>query len=245
VSRSIDVLVEAWDEELYDESADLAQVLRGALRDDYAGAADAEMEDALDAVLDAMSPAEAFSFRNALRQIERGASRALANPMVSQALKTALPLGAGALGTVIGGPVGTALGSKLGAVAANALPGAAAGRPTTPSATGGGSPVAGGSAAAAQGMVLTQQPDVLQALLSLAMGKHGQKTVNGVPVADIMNMLSSVFGQAAADADVLMYLDAADDGEAEDVPADALPDDRSLYAALLDADNYELSEGLS
>jgi len=108
--------------------------------------------------------------------------------------------------------------------------------------------VAGGSAAAAQGLVLSQRPDVLQALLSLAMGQQGQKSVNGVPVAGVMNMLSSVFGQAAADADELLYLD-GEDGESADsedlVGITALPSDRTLYTALLDADNYELSEALS
>jgi hypothetical protein len=96
-------------------------------------------------------------------------------------------------------------------------------------------PVAGGSAAAAQGLVLTQRPEVLQALLALAMGQHGKRQVDGIPVPAIMNMLSSVFGQAAADADELTYLAPDDDGEGESVAA---PHDRSLYTALLDADEF-------
>lgn len=43
----------------------------------------------------------------------------------------------------------------------------------------------------------------------LAMGEHGRKSVNRVPVAALMSMLSSVCGKAAADADELMYLDYA------------------------------------
>jgi hypothetical protein len=107
-------------------------------------------------------------------------------------------------------------------------------------------PVAGGSAAAAQGLVLTQQPDVLKGLLALAMGQQGKKSVNGVPVPAIMSMLSSVFGQAAADADELMYLD--EEGSSAD--GEALPDDsetssgRSLYTTLMDVENYELGEAV-
>jgi hypothetical protein len=92
-------------------------------------------------------------------------------------------------------------------------------------------------------LVLTQHPDVLKGLLALAMGEHGRKTVNGVPVAALMGMLSSVFGKAAAEADELMYLDTHAD--AEDVGAASwLGDDESLYTALVDADNAELAEAV-
>jgi hypothetical protein len=269
VSASIDDLSTYWDEDLdwSEESGDLAQVLRGALSEDYSDAGDEEMGEALDAILDVMSPAESFGFTSALRQIQQGAGQVLSNPMVNQFARTALPVGAGMLGTVIGGPVGTAVGSKLGAVAANALPGRRPVIPTASPAATGGLPamaapgavapavpgaggVAGGSAAAAQGLVLAQRPDVLQALLALAMGQHGQKSVNGIPVAGVMNMLSSVFGQAAADADELLYLDRddAEDGESDGgeelLDYAGLPSDRALYTALVDADNYELSEAL-
>jgi hypothetical protein len=290
VSRPFDDLADYWADDLSsedelswaDDPAGLGEVLRGALVDSYAGSSDEAMEDALEAVFDAMSPAESFSFSNALKQIQRGAGQALTDPTVNQLLRTAAPIAGGALGTVIGGPVGTALGSKLGTVAVNALPGPAPRTTVVPPATMAVQPnmagppsvaglaagamsalapagvgravsaiapaVAGGSAAAAQGLVLSQRPDVLQALLSLAMGQHGQKSVSGVPVAGVMNMLSSVFGQAAADADELLYLD-GEDGESADgedlVGITALPSDRTLYTALLDADNYELSEALS
>lgn len=109
-------------------------------------------------------------------------------------------------------------------------------------------PVAGGSAAAAQGLVLTQQPDVLKALLSLALGQHGARTVNGVPVAAIAGMLGSVFGQAAADADELRFMDAqAGDQDDEELEGELVPGlepwpDRRLYRTLVDADNDELAE---
>jgi hypothetical protein len=87
--------------------------------------------------------------------------------------------------------------------------------------------------------VLTQQPDVLKALLSLAMGQIGDKKVGGVPVGQVMNMLSSVFGQAAADADELMYDGEADDESLTDPPA---PPGRALYPVLLSAENDDLAE---
>ena len=103
------------------------------------------------------------------------------------------------------------------------------------------SEVADGSAAAAQGLVLTQHPDVLRGLLATALGQHGRQQVSGIPVAQVLELLSQVFAQAAADADQLMYLKQAGDAESvfDNVPAGSL---RSLYADLLGADNLELAE---
>jgi hypothetical protein len=249
-----------------------AGVLREALHEAYGGADDEAYDAALEAVLDGMSAAEAFNFTKALQQISSGAGQALANPLVGQVARAALPVAAGALGTVIGGPAGTAIGSQLGTLAAGALlPGQpakgaggppATGVPAGPAAFAPGVPaapgappagtaavpaVAGGSAAAAQGLVLTQQPDVLKALLALAMGQHGARQVGGVPVASVMNMLSSVFGQAAADADEVAYLDSelALDGETGESAGEsaepALGTGRSLYTTLMDAENGELA----
>jgi hypothetical protein len=228
----------------FDETAELAEVLRDALHDDFSDASSEEMDDALGEVLESMSPAESFNFAKALKQIERGAGQALSDPVFGQIVRTGLPIAAGAVGTVFGGPVGTALGSSLGTAAARALPGGAPTRPAAPTPDPGRPAVAGGSAAAAQGLVLTQQPDVLKGLLALAMGEHGKKSVNGVPVPAIMGMLSSVFGQAAADADELMYLDeegSSNESEALPYDSEASPG-RSLYTTLMDVDNYELAE---
>lgn len=226
-----------------DEPAQPADVLRDALRDEYSDASPADMDEALGSVLDSMSPAESFNFAKALQQIGAGAQQAFSDPVVGQIVRGALPVVGGALGTVIGGPVGTALGSSLGNAAASALPGAPRARPAVPTPRPAIPPVAGGSAAAAQGLVLTQQPDVLKGLLALAMGQHGQKSVNGVPVAQIMSMLSSVFGQAAADADELMYLDEERLDERDASGGDTVAaSSRSLYTTLLDAENYELAE---
>ncbi len=141
-------------------------------------------------------------------------------------------------------PAPAAAAAAAAPAAAGVLPSApgvtAAGAPATPA--GPTSPVAGGSTAAAQGLVLTQQPDVLRSLLATALGQHGRQTVSGVPVPQVLGMLSQVFGEAAADADELMYLgqhpDAAE-SVLDEAPADATG---SLYADLLGADNLELAE---
>jgi hypothetical protein len=104
------------------------------------------------------------------------------------------------------------------------------------------SSVAGGSAAAAQALILSQQQDVLRGLLATALGQHGRQHVSGVPVAQLLTLFSQVIGQAAADADELMYLE-QQPGDAESVLEDEPSDpDRSLYADLLGADNLELAE---
>lgn len=107
---------------------------------------------------------------------------------------------------------------------------------------GGTSPVAGGSAAAAQGLVLSQQPDILRGLLATALGRPGRREVSGVPVAQLLTLFSQVIGQAAADADELMYVEQQPDA-AEGVVEDASPGSiGSLYADLLGADNLEFAE---
>ena len=85
------------------------------------------------------------------------------------------------------------------------------------------------------------QPEVLKSLLATALGEHGRQAVSGVPVAQILGLLTQVLGTAAADADELMYRchqpDAAESVfDAEDDSADL------LYADLLGADNQELAD---
>ena len=80
----------AWTEGL--EAEDLGDVLRSAMREEYAGASDAEMSDALENVLDAMSPAEAFNFGSALNQIGKSPSRLASDPAFIQVVRTAAPV---------------------------------------------------------------------------------------------------------------------------------------------------------
>lgn len=244
-----------WDEDV----AELEEVLHGSLHEDYADALPEEVEAALYNIFDSMSAAEAFSLRKALRQIKKGTSKALRGPL-GQVVKTGLPIAGGAAGTLLGGPAGTAVGSALGSAAAKALPSPSKAsaparpsrmavsplRPTFPAAT---APISTGSTAAAQGLVLTQQPEVLQSLLALALGTEGRRSIDGVPVGAVMNLLSSVFAQAAGDADELRYWDEESSGYLYDsevypdgdpaAPADRA---RALYAHLLDSENRRLAE---
>ena len=228
-------------DEWVEESEPLAEVLRDALGDEYSDASPADMEDALLSVLEAMSPAESFNFAKALKQIEVGAQQALSDPTVGQVLRAAAPVAGGALGTVIGGPAGTALGARLGTAAVSALPtaprarpGVSMPRPALPALT-------GGSTAAAQALVLTQQPEVLKGLLAVALGQHGKQEVNGIPVAQIVSMLNSVFAQAAADADEIMYVGGGVSDE-EDGDVGDFGSDQALYVDLLDAENDALED---
>lgn len=250
------------DDGAYGDILGLSEVLRRVLCDELRSASPEELDNAVAEVMDTMSAAEAFNFAKALQQIGRSASQVLANPAVRSVLRTAVPLVTGAVGTFFGGPLGAKVGSELGSTLVKGLPNASlprsatSPRPATPlvapgrSAAGGtftaspASPVAGGSAAAAQGLVLTQHPDVLQALLSLALGQVGKPSINGAPVPQIMTMLSDVFGRAAAHADELMYMHPeayAGEDMGDEIRA---PDSHALYVTLMDADSYELAETL-
>lgn len=243
VDPDFDGLGDEWNEgEAFPEQDSLALVLADVLDDSYAEATPDELDEALDSMLEEMSAAEAFGFAKALGQIQRGAARAVSDPAFAQIASRVLPTAGGALGTVIGGPLGTAAGTRLGTAASSALtrpaatPRSIAAIPPTAS-----SAIAGGSTAAARGLILSQHPDVLKALLGVAMGQHGQQSVSGVPAASVMSMLSQVFGQAAEDADELMWLQQdgwsdSSEGEQGETP------DPTIYTALLDADNQELAE---
>lgn len=212
----------------------LGEVLADALADEYADAAPEELDSALLDVMESMTPAESLNFASALRQIEKGATRTLQNPTVAKLAAAGLPIAGGAAGTVLGGPVGTALGSQLGGAAAKALSGGPA--------------LATGSTAAKQGMVLTQQPEILKALLALALGQYGRKSVAGMPVGSAMQLLSTIFGQAAADAEELQMGEGLPDylldAEGELLADPGSPEQRAqaLYSALLDAEDEYLAE---
>ena len=158
---------------------------------------------------------------------------------LGNALVSALPPAAGARrSTAPTPPVASAVPRAPGAPSA-VTPGATPTGSPAPAAAFPPSPVAGGSAAAAQGLVLTQQPEVLKALLSLALGRAGRPSVNGVPVPQVMTMLSDVFGRAAAHADELMYGSPEVYEAADEVGA---PDSHTLYTTLMDANTRELAE---
>lgn len=227
---------------------DLTDGLRSVLSEDYAGATDEEMDDALLRVLDEMSPAESFNVASALGQIGNTGGRALSDPNIAGIAQTVLPLVGGAVGTAYGGPGGAALGAQLGRAAAGALPttrpmvGVPAAQAAPPASMGLTPSVGAGSTAAAQALVLARQPQILQSLLATALGEHGRQQVAGVPVAQLLGMLSQVVGQAAADADELMYSSQA--WQSESVPDSSPADqgDRVIYASLLEAQRREFED---
>jgi hypothetical protein len=90
--------------------------------------------------------------------------------------------------------------------------------------------------------MLTQQHDVLRSLLATALGRHGCKQVSGIPVAQVLALISQLLGQAAEDADRLMYTEQQAD-LSEGVPGETAGGPAwSLYADLIAADNHQLSE---
>jgi hypothetical protein len=241
------------------DDANLSEVLRTALHEDYADALPEELEAAFDNILDVLSPAESVNFVKALRQIEKGASRTLADPWVGQLARSALPVAGGAVGTALGGPVGTGAGSALGNAVAKALPAGA--RPGTPAAArtaipahpgiSPAAPVPAGTQlpAAALALMLTQSAPMLCGLLAGALQEHGRQTIDGKPVGELMSTLSEIFAEAAEAADELYYAgdeNAGDPAESDTyLAADPVaPADRAreLYARLVAAENERLAE---
>ena len=242
-----DVMSEA-ELEMFDNSAALAEALLEVLNDDYADATPEEAEEVLSDVLETMPLAEAFNFKKVLGQIAQ----------------TGLPLAGGAAGTLFGGPAGTAIGGKLGQMAAQAVSGsktpgaqAAMAKPAG-AAFGAAGPLAkassdAGPAAAKKFLNAIQNPAALTAILALAFGEAGRKSVKvgeggqSVPASAIAGMLSQLASEAAAEADE--FLGASEetsayltDGEGHFLADPAVPEERAeaLYRLLCDAERQRL-----
>lgn len=236
-----------------EETAELAEALREVLHEDYREATPEEMQEALFNILGTMTPAEGLNFGKILRQIRRAGKKVLDDPTVGQIAQVVLPVAGATVGTLAGGPVGTAVVGKLGQAAGQAF--SKGDQPTSAAPTAPVSPSSpqGGSAAAEQLLQLTQNPDVLKSLSSLALGSLGNMNVklgNGgpsVPVGGVMNLIGTLAGKAAADADELLresehspsYLL---DEEGRFLGDPAVPEDRAqaLYNALSEAENERL-----
>lgn len=238
--------VEGEDDE--EDTAELAEGLREVLHEDYAAASNEQLQEVLESILSTMTPAEGFSFKKALRAIKRGGRRLIRSKAVGKIAGKALPFVGGAVGTLIGGPVGTALGTKLGQVAGKAVAGASKGRPRRRGRRGrrrrGLAPAIGrvlgnrgaaalrgvtsGSPAALQLLRLTQNKNVLKGLMSLAAGTNGRSAIKlggaSVPLGGILNTLKSLTEQAAAEADALMYEQAADHSYLQDEEGEYIVD---------------------
>jgi hypothetical protein len=244
-----DMLDEYLVTEDFDGWEDLAETLGEVLHEDYADAAPEELDEALVNMFESLAPAEAFNLSKALNQAGKSARRALEDPPLAHVAAAAIPLAGGAVGA-FGGPLGVGVGTQLGQVAAQALTARGKPRPA-PGPPGPTPPPAGGSPAAATGLLMTQKPQALRSLLSVALGEHGRKSIDGVPVSAIMNLLSSIFSQAAADADELgrgsseppAYLHDAEDGLRVD-PVSPVDRAQALYATLVAEENAALAEAV-
>ncbi|MCP4470113.1 MAG: hypothetical protein GY815_05420 [Gammaproteobacteria bacterium] len=232
----------------------LAEALSVVLHEDYTDATAEQLQQALSNIRETMTPAEAFNFNKVLRSVSKAGQSMLKNPVAGQIAKTALPIAGGALGTVVGGPIGTALGAKLGQAAGAAFTSGAPQVSGSPHKAHGvrvpspaSSPQAG-SAAAAQLLQLTQDPNMLKSLLALSLGSNGSQSIPisggpSVPAGAFMTLLSTLAGKAAADADAFMgkgentraYLL---DGEGELLVDPSVPENRAgaLYELLCDAE---------
>lgn len=250
--------VELGEEEMWfdeaEETVELAEALREVMHEGYKDATPEEMQEALFNVLGKMTPAESINFGKVLRQIGQAGKKILDDPTVAQIAQAVLPAAGATVGTVAGGPIGTAVGGTLGQAAVQAFPGArttntpaAAAAPPSPT-----SPQSG-SAAAEQLLQLTQNPDVLKSLSSLALGSLGNMNVklgnDGqlVPVGGIMNLIGTLAGKAAADADELLRGSEFSpsymlDEEGQFLGDPATPEDRAqaLYHALSEAENLRI-----
>lgn len=202
---------------------EMIEGFRAAFGEEYGGYPDEIYESVLADLAETMSLAEWGFFKKAIKTISKGAKSALKNPLVRKIVKKGAPVVGGAVGTFFGGPVGTAIGAKLGHAAAGALggrqPAAQVARQTRRLPRGA---VRGGSVAAKQALMLTQQPQVLQSLLGLALGQPGKRTVGGVPASQVMGLLSKVFNDAASDADELEYIERAEGEAIESWPYEAI-----------------------
>ncbi len=252
-SDEADYLPEFFDESepnMFDGAAELAEGLREVLHEDYQDASPEQIQEAMFNMLEPMTPAEGFSFGKVLSQMGTAGKKLLKDPAVAQIAATVLPVAGSALGTFVGGPAGTVIGGKLGQAAGQAL--AKGSKQAAPAATSSTSSPQGGSSAATQLLQLTQDPNLLKSLLSLALGSSGKSSVQvgkmEVPNGAFINLLNVLTGKAAVDADKLApksdgaseYLQ---DSEGNFVYDPSVPEDRAraLYGVLLAAQNQELA----
>lgn len=247
--------LDAFDPEADEALTDLGDAFREALHEDYAGLSPEETDAALLEIFESLPPAESFNLGKALNLVQKGAAGALDDPALRQIAGAALPVVGGAVGTAIVPGVGTAFGSSLGTVAGKALGGQAGARP--PQAAAGAAaaaiptPLAGTGrppgAAATQALLATALPVVPKALLASALGPHGARTVDGIPVPLLMSWLGSMFTRAAEEADELAYRSgqlAAEPLDAESVDGGPADRDQALYESLLDAEEQDLADAM-
>jgi len=244
-----------YEPDMIDDSAELAEVLREVLHDDYQDKPPEELQEALTNILETMTPAEEINFTNILRDISKAGQNVLKDPTVGQVASTVLPAAGATIGTIYGGPVGTALGGKLGQVAGQAFSGG--GKPSSASAPAQ-MPAASpkdGPPSAAKIAALFGNEDFLKGLAAAAFGERGQKSIpigkNGpsASVGRFMELLQTLAGKALMEAEELLretdempLPSSLPDSEGNFDPVD--PGDRAeeLYRILINAENQRLAD---
>ncbi len=228
-------------DEWYDEFDEDLEIIEEDFDDDF----EDDLDDLMADMFDSLTPAESFNIGKALGTIGSGAAQALNDPTVRQIAATAAPVALGAAGTALGGPVsapsparrlgqavGKALAPKPAAGADRSRRGDAAqwrhrsrptarrhppprharrrrsrrrprDRPRRP-----------------RRWRSASSPTCSRACSPWPSARRGRSDINGIPVGAVMNMLASIYGKAAEDADELLY-------SSEGAPA-----------YLLDADGY-------
>ncbi|MEM7292040.1 MAG: hypothetical protein AAF420_01435 [Pseudomonadota bacterium] len=202
-----EALFDEEDDDFFDDAPDLVAAFRQILSPDLAEANRWEIEAGFASVLNEMDPTEGLNFKKALKKIAKAGNKALKSPVTGQIAQTVLPSTGAAIGTIYGGPSGTAIGAKLGQAAGSAI--AKQSQPKPKRVKGRAKKASAGSQSANQLLQLTQNPDVLKALMSLALGSSGVSQVKSgtqgtnIPVTDIAKLLSSLAKKASADAEAL------------------------------------------
>jgi hypothetical protein len=115
-------------------------------------------------------------------------------------------------------------------------------------------PVPAEAPAALKALALTHNNTVLNGLLAAALGAGGRQVVAGVPIAALLSTLSSIFGQAAAEADQVARSSGSGSGigagtgsgtgflgDSEELDAWTPPDD-AVYASVVAAEALDLEE---
>lgn len=182
-----------------------------------------DVESWLGEAMSQLTPLERESVGNALRDLGRWARNQSA---IRDIAGKALPTVGTIVGTAYGGPVGAAVGGQLGQIAGQAVAGRKPSteppsmpptEPTQPTGAAPGGATVSGSQAAGQLAHLIQNPAFLTSLLALAMGRHGRASVpvgergTEVPHGAFMNLLSSLAGRAAQEAEMLSMPDESEE----------------------------------
>jgi hypothetical protein len=164
--------------------------IRGVLSAEYRDLPDESVEAVVQASLGEVAPEDLEGFLSSLKDFGQA---------IAKAAPSVLPIVGTVAGTVLGGPVGAKLGGSLGQMAGGAIHGAASGQSASTIFQRAGGSLAsqaaslipglgaagGGSPAAAQLLAILNRPEIIQSLMSMALGSAGRSHIHvgGSPAA--------------------------------------------------------------